>query len=299
MTASESERFEQFSAVLLTELLERTKKNMELLTPERAPCSALPFAQTQAFQDIYTEVLKVGIFPVVMSRRPVRAIQGDVDWGKDGREYLLSVLDDRSNAVFTAWDYAWDALWDERKASAAAHASAAPEKKKGGFLAALFRRRSEPKHEVKPAADDEAEEGNVMAGLFTMLNELSEKRGYLPLLRDDTKVFKGLIRAKPGRIAAALKELNQYHHQEFIVKGKEQAKSGVLNDALQKWHFNLPERLGEMLVIKCAVDLDHVNKTFIGKYIRQSARSQEEAEKGMPYLSIYWKTMQNVVAVQD
>lgn len=296
MAASESERFEQFSSVLLTELLERTKKNMELLQPERTPCAPLPFAQTPAFLDIYAEVVRVGIFPVVLSRRPVRAILGDVDWAKDGREYLLTVMDDRNNQVFPAWDYAWDALWDERKATVptSSHDS---DKKKGGFLASLFGRKSAAKPEPKPQEGEE--EGNVMAGLYTMLNQLADKRGYLPLFRDDNRVFKALVRTKPGKIASAIKELNQYHHQEFVVQGKEQAKAGVLNEALQKWQFNLPDRVGEMLVIKCAVDLEHVNKTFIGKYIRQSARSQEEAEKGMPYLSIYWKAMPNVVTVQD
>ena len=295
MAVSESERFEQFSSVLLTELLERTKKNMELLQPERTPCSPLPFAQTPAFLDMYAEVVRVGIFPVVLSRRPVRAILGDVDWAKDGREYLLTVMDDRSNAVFTAWDFAWDALWDERKASAPTPSDA--DKKKGGFLSSLFGRKGNAKPEPKPAEGEE--EGNVMAGLYTMLNQLAEKRGYLPLFRDDTKVFKALVRVKPGKIASALKELNQYHHQEFVVQGKEQAKSGVMNEALQKWQFNLPDRVGEMLVLKCAVDLEHINKTYIGKYIRQSARTQEEAEKGMPYLSIYWKAMSNAVTVQD
>jgi hypothetical protein len=296
MAVSESERFEQFSAVLLTELLERTKKNMELLQPERTPCSPLPFAQTPAFLDIYAEVVRVGIFPVVLSRRPVRAILGDVDWAKDGREYLLTVMDDRSNAVYAAWDFAWDALWDERKASAPS-ASADSDKKKGGFLSSLFGRKGNAKPEPKPT--DGEEEGNVMAGLYTMLNQLAEKRGYLPLFRDDTRVFKALVRTKPGKIASAIKELNQYHHQEFVVQGKEQAKAGVMNEALQKWQFNLPDRVGEMLVLKCAVDLEYINKTYIGKYIRQSARSQEEAEKGMPYLSIYWKAMPNVVTAQD
>lgn len=296
MAVSESERFEQFSSVLLTELLERTKKNMELLQPDRKPCAPLPFAQTPGFIDIYAEVVRVGIFPVVLSRRPVRAILGDVDWGKDGREYLQSVLDDRNNQVFPAWDYAWEALWDERKAAAPA-ASHDSDKKKGGFFSSLFGRKNSAKPEPKPS--DGEEEGNVMAGLYTMLNQLADKRGYLPLFRDDTRVFKALVRVKPGKIASAIKELNQYHHQEFVVQGKEQAKAGVLNEALQKWQFNLPDRVGEMLVIKCAVDLEHVNKTFIGKYIRQSARSQEEAEKGMPYLSIYWKAMPNAVTVQD
>ena len=288
MAASESEKFDQFAAVLLAELLDRTRKSMELLTPELQPCSKLPFALTPSFQDIYAELLRVGIYPVVLSRRPVRAIVGDVDWAREGREYLLTVLDDRSNAIFTAWDYAWDALWDERKISADSAATASHAKEKKGFFSALFGRKSHAKPEAK-ASDSNG--GDVMAGLYTMLNEQADRRGYLPLFHDDIKVLKGLIRVKPARVAKAWKEISQYHQQEFYMTGQDQAKPGVTSDCLQKWHYNLPDRIGEFLVLKAAVDMEFVNKPFIGKYIRQSARTQEEAEKGMPYLSIYWKSM--------
>lgn len=295
--ANENQRFEQFSAVLLTELLERTRKNLELLRPEAQPCSLLPFAQTPVFVDIYVEIVRIGIFPVVISRRPVRAVQGDVDWAREGREYLQTLLDDRSNPVFVAWDYAWDALWSERKTTGGHGQGGQPSReRKGGFLSSLFgRNRDHAKADGRENGDGESE---VMEGLYAMLTGLAERRGFLPLFPDDVRIFKSLIRLKPGRIVSAMKELSQYHHQEFVMIGEDQAKPGVLNEALQKWHFNLPDRLGELLVLKCAVDLEHVNKAFIGKYIRQSARSQEEAERGMPYLSVYWKSMPNRVSME-
>lgn len=292
MAVNEQQRFEQFSAVLLTELLERTKKTLELLVPETRPQGPLPFALNTAFADIYAEILKVGIYPIVISRRPVRAIQGDVDWATEGREYLLTVLDDRSNAVFTAWDYAWDSLWSERRISANTQQSPAKERK-GGFLSTLLgglRRHGKTETEQDTEEETGAEE-ETMEGMHAMLNHLAERRGFMPLFSDDVKAFKGLVRTKPQRVASAWKELTQYHHQEFKVVGKEQAKTGVLSEALQKWHYNLPERIGEFLVVKAAVDLEHVDKAFIGKYIRQSARTQEEAERGMPYLAAYWRQM--------
>ncbi len=288
MTVTEDERFNQFSAVLLTEMLERTKKNMELLTPERSSPAPLPFAQTPSLFDIYTEVVKVGIFPIVVSRRPVRALMGDTNWAKDGRETLLTLMDDRACPIFPGWDYAWDSLWNERKASVSSKPAAAG-KKKGGFLSSLLGRK--PKNNPKAKKVEEDSGAPVMAGLHSMLNEVGEKRGCLPLLPDDTRLFKGLIRTKPSRLLAAWKELSQYYHQEFVLKGKEQAKTGALSEALQKWQFNLADRVGELMIIKCVVDLDHLDKTYIGKYIRQSARTQEEAERGMPCLSAYWKLM--------
>ncbi|RJF84926.1 hypothetical protein D3877_10685 [Azospirillum cavernae] len=293
MAANENERFDQFAAVLATELLERTKKCMELLAPELQPCSKLPFIQTPSFVEFYADLVRVGILPVVLSRRPVRAIVGDVDWKREGREYLLTVLDDRSNGVFTAWDFAWDSLWDERKVSADSGGGANKEKK--GFFSSLFGRKSQPKKDQRSTEDGEI----VMAGLHSMLTELADRRGFLPLFHDDVRILKGMPRVKPGRLAQAWKEISQYHHQEFYLSEKEQAKPGVTSECLQKWHYNLPDKIGEFLVLKAAVDLEHVNKPFIGKYIRQSARTQEEAEKGMPYLTVYWKTMSNPVVVQQ
>lgn len=297
MAGNEEERFEQFAAVLQTELLERTKKTLELLQPEREPCSALPFPMVPAFIDIYAEIVRVGIFPVVLGRRPVRAVVGDVDWVRDGRDYLLNYLDDRTNAVFTSWDYAWDGLWNERKVTAPDNANDGGKERKG-FFGALFGRRKETPP-PKPSEPKEEGEVEMMAGLHTMLNELADKRGYLPLFPDDAKILRGLVRVKPAKVRDAWKEISQYHHQEFILTGHDQAKPGVLSECLQKWQFNLPDRIGEMLVVRAAVDLDHVTKQFIGKYIRQSARSQEEAEKGMPYLAAYWKTMPHSAHVDD
>lgn len=294
MAGNEEERFEQFSVVLQTELLERTKKTLELLQPEQKPCGLLPFAMVQSFVDVYVEIIKIGIFPVVLGRRPVRAIVGDVDWAREGREYLLSVLDDRSNAVFSSWDYAWDGLWNERRASVAEHQHE-PEKEKKGFFGALFGGRSKT---PKPAEPKQEDGGEVMAGLHTMFNQLAEKRGYLPLFPDDVKILKGLVRVKPGRVWDSWKQMNQYHHQEFLLTGNDQAKPGVLSECMQKCQFNLPDRIGELLLVRAAVDLEHVNKQFIAKYIRQSARSQQEAERGLPYLSAYWKQMGNVAMAE-
>lgn len=295
MAGSEADRFEKFSSVLMTELLERSRKNLELLIPERHPAAPLPFAMTRSFLEIYPEIFRVGIFPLVASRRPVRAIQGDVDWDREGREYLQSVLDDRSNAVFVAWDYAWEAVWNERKAASADHASSTERggderNKGGGFLGFLFGGKKDGAKGAEGAHDEDgSSEPEVIEGMRAMLAGFAEKHGAAPLLADDVKLFKGLIRLKPARIAAANKELRQHHDQEFLAVGQDQAKPGTLSEALQKWHYNLPERIGEFVVVKAAVDLDNMDKAFIGKYIRQSARTQEEAERGMPYVSVYWK----------
>lgn len=280
---------DDFTAVFQSVLLERTRRVLELLIPEKKPVAALPFAMTPAFIQVYSELYRVGIFPLLMSRRPVKALKTHFDWGKDGPEQLSTILDDRANPVFVAWDFAWDALWDEREPPKEA---VVQKEQKKGLLKSLFGKKEAAKPTAKEAA---AQPGQVLDGLYKMLNEHAAKAGYLPLLHDDLKAFKGLIRIHPARIREAWKELVQYHAQEFLFSSKEQVKTGALSEAMTKWQYTLPDRVGEFLVVKAAVDLEHCSKTFVQKYVRQAARTQEDADRAMPYLAAYSKTMPHVI----
>ncbi|CAK0776438.1 DUF4123 domain-containing protein [Azospirillaceae bacterium] len=291
MTTTDDISSDPFASVIYTELLERTKKNMELMTPEKKPSAPLPFAMSPYFLEIYPEVIRLAIFPIVFSRRPVRAMRTHVDWAKEGRDPLNVIMDERSNAIFAAWDAAWDSLWDDVKPEK----QTGPVKKeeKGGFLGSLFGRK-ESKAKVVDKTHEEAPPVAI-EGLLPMLTLHAHKRGYLPLAKDDVRILKGMIRVKPPKIRDAWKEITQYHNQEFMFQGKEASKPGVFAEALGRWQVNLPDRIGEFLVLKAAVDLPCCNKTFLTKYIRGLARSQDDAERSVPYLTAYLKAMSNTI----
>lgn len=281
--------FDDFANVLQDFLLERSRRNMEALVPDGKPEGPLPFAQTPAFFDLYTEVFKVGIFPIVLSRRPVRSLQPHYDWAREGMQQLATILDDRSNPIFGAWDYAWDSLWDEAKLPKESGVKKVKEEKKG-LLKSLFGWKGGDKEDVKAVAAVEAS-AQPLEGLHKLLSQHASRKGYIPLLPDDVRVFRGLIRCSPNRVKEAWKEISQLHNQEFVFSAKEQVKANSTSEAMTKWQYTLPDRLGEFLVIRAAIDLEHINKAYLQKYIRQSARTQEEAEKTMPYVTIYWKSM--------
>lgn len=287
---------EEYANILQTALLERTRRNMEMLVPEKKPAGPLPFAQNPDFFELYTEVYRVGIFPLVLSRRPVKALQTHYDWAKEGPQQLVTIMEDRSNPIFVGWDFAWDALWDETKIPKELlqkKEDANPKKDKGLMSSLLGWMGGDKGGAASKAASaaSAAEVAKPQEGLFKMLVQHATRKGYLPLLYDDLKVFKGLVRVSPARIRDAWKEICQFHNQEFAFSGKEQTKPGATSEALMRWQFTLPDRVGEFLVIKAAVDLESIDKPFVQKYIRQSARTQEEAERSMPYLSQYWKAM--------
>lgn len=286
---------DDFTSILQTTLLERTRRNMEHLVPDKAAAGPLPFALTPAFFELYNEVYRLGIFPLLVSRRPVRQLQTHYDWTKDGPQQLNTIMDDRTNPVFVAWDYAWDALWDERTAPKGPTVKKDSNEKKGILSSLTFWKNNKADGKAAAQSATPAEQQQPLEGLYKMLLQHAQKKGYMPLLSDDLKVFKGLIRCHPNRVREAWKEICQFHNQEFMFSAKEQTKPGATSDAMTKWQYTLPDRVGEFLVLKAAIDLEHCNKAFIQKYIRQSARTQEDAERAMPYLAAYWKNMTHTV----
>lgn len=284
---------DDYTSILQTTLLERTRRNMEHLVPEKTPAAPLPFALTPAFFDLYNEVYRLGVFPLLISRRPVKQLQNHYDWSKDALQQLNTIMEDRTNPIFVAWDYAWDAMWDERTAPREPTVRKGAKEKKSLLASLTFWKKDSGKG-AKSQSEPEQQK-QPMEGLHKMLVQHAERKGYMPLLYDDLKVFKGLIRVHPNRIREAYKEITQFHNQEFMFASKEQTKPGATSDAMTKWMYTLPDRVGEFLVLKAAVDLEHINKAFLQKYIRQAARTQEDAERAMPYLAAYWKAMTHTV----
>ena len=136
----------------------------------------------------------------------------------------------------------------------------------------------------------------MLAGLRAMIQEHARQHGYMPPREDDVALLKELIRVHPKTIEEAWRELTQVHAQEFRpADPKEKARQGSLREAMIKWQYSLPARLSELLILKGAADLEFCDSEFVRQYIRQSARSQEEGERALPYLTAYQKSMKRVI----
>ena len=309
-------------ATLLTDTLERrTTKVLERLTPSAKPTSPLPFPMSPAFREIYGKLLKLGVVPLILKRRQTMVLERQCDWDVDGAKQLQEVLKARSNPVFDGWDSAWDGLWgnyDPNRTGAAdsgkSTANGQGKEKTGGgsggllkTVTGLFRKakggadkRAEMNgaeaHGPEPAADGEAAAKPCLAGIHEMVGEHARHNGYLPPRPDDVELLKDLIRVNPKSLDDAWRELTQIHIQEFKpTNPKERARPGSLSEAITKWQYSLPQRLGEMLALKAAADLQFCDAEFVKNYIRQSARSQEEGEKSLPYLAQYQRSMPKVI----
>ncbi len=293
-----------FIELLQKNLERRTSRVMALLTPDDPSTSALPFAVAPPFLDVYGQVLRLGAVPLIASRRQIQLLGKQFDWETEGQRHLVEILKQRSNPVFDAWDSAWDGLWGNydpnrqppptrqgpRDRARSGHA-------KGGLARAVSGLFGNHKDDsVEAAPPQPAEPKPVMAGLRAMIEEHAGQHGYLPPREDDVALLKELIRVHPRTVEEAWRELTQVHAQEFRpIDPKEKARQGALREAMIKWQYSLPTRLGELLILKSAADLEYCDADWVRQYIRQSARTLEEGERAMPYLTLYQKTMRRVI----
>lgn len=298
--------------ILQTSLERRTSRTMALLAPEAPSKARLPFPMAGPFLDIYAGLLRAGVFPLMIRRRQLQILEKQYDWAEDGEKKFADILKTKANPVFESWDNAWDSLWDNydpnrQSASAVgtgrngqAHGKAANGHGVGagllGAVKGLLGRDKAGPAEPPARSSSPCELRPVMAGLRALMERHAELNHYLPPKDDDVTLLKEMIRVHPRSIEDAWRELTQVHRQEFApTDPKEGLRQGALAEAIIKWQYSLPHRIGELLALKAAADLEYCDANFVRQFIRQSARSQEEGERAMPYLALFQKTMVAVI----
>ncbi|NBC33295.1 MAG: hypothetical protein GVY13_11525 [Alphaproteobacteria bacterium] len=302
-----------FAEILQTSLERRTSRTMALLAPETPSKGRLPFPMAGPFLDIYAGLLRAGVFPLMVRRRQLQLLEKQYDWADDGEKKFADILKTKANPVFESWDNAWDSLWDNydpnRRSAPAngvgrngqAHGKAVNGHGPGGGLLGavkglLGRDRSAGAAERPSESAAPSEPRPMVAGLRALMERHAEGNHYLPPKDDDVTLLKEMIRVHPRSIEDAWRELTQVHRQEFApADPKEGLRQGALAEAIIKWQYSLPHRIGELLALKAAADLEYCDANFVRQFIRQSARSQEEGERAMPYLALFQKSMVAVI----
>lgn len=307
-----------FAEILQNSLERRTSRSMALLAPETPSKARLPFPMAGPFLDIYSGLLCAGVFPLMIRRRQLQILEKQYEWGEDGEKKFADILKTRANPIFESWDNAWDSLWgnyDPNRQSApgngggrgSGRGSGANGRHPNGHghghgvgssllgaVKGLLGRDKAGAAAVQPAAPCESRP--VMAGLRALMEHHAESNQYIPPKDDDVTLLKEMIRVHPRSIEDAWRELTQVHRQEFApTDPNDGLRHGALAEAIIKWQYSLPHRIGELLALKAAADLEYCDANFVRQFIRQSARSQEEGERAMPYLALYQKSMVAVI----
>ena len=96
-------------------------------------------------------------------------------------------------------------------------------------------------------------------------------------------------------MAQAWDAINDTHTKEFKPIDTERAPKGALMDTMREWQTQLPPRIGEMLMIRAATDLEYCDAPFVKQLIRLSALSQEAGERALPWLTEYQRSLHRVI----
>lgn len=293
----------------LAEILERrTIRVIQSLSPLQQPVDRLPFLMTSAFLEIYPSVLSTGAMPLMLARKQVHLAAAQYNWEQDAEQHLSEIMRPSNNPIFDAWDDAWANLWgtydpNRRGPSSTPLPNAKPKpahkaKSKGlfGVVAKLLTEEAAVTEPSDAEPDTSSSARPVLEGLHDMMGHHAEHHGYVPPRDDDVSAIQDLVRVPATAVDKAWIELEQIHRQEFRpTNPTERARPGSLSEALTKWQYSLPPRIGEFLVLKAAIDLECCDSEYVKRYIRHSARSQEEGDKALPYLADYQRAMPTVL----
>ena len=298
-----------FRTRLADTLVQRTSAVMTVLVPVSEPKAPLPLLMAPAFQVIYKAVLRQGVVPLILAARSVQKLEQSQDWSDMGDDRFDEIVTDPTGTIADAWDRAWITLWvksaEEPVVSTPRRAPvrrtpSEPRKSSGGLFSAVanFFTREEPAQPLRQApvaAPVEAEPSSASTGFRDLVEQHARANGYHVPREDDLDPLGQLFRAEAAPVAQAWDSINDTHTKEFKPIDTERAPKGALLDTMCEWQTQLPPRIGEMLMIRAATDLEYCDAPFVKQLIRLSALSQEAGERALPWLTEYQRSLHRVI----
>ena len=290
-------------------LVRRTSAVMTVLVPVSAPKAPLPLLMAPAFQVVYKAVLRQGVVPLILAARPVHKLEQSQNWSSMDDDRFDEIVADPTGTIADAWDRAWTTLWikasDEpvvgtSRRAAVGPARSQPRKSSGGLFSAVanFFTREEPARPSRPApakAPVDAEPSSASTGFRDLVEQHARANGYHVPREDDLDPLGQLFRVEAAPVAQAWDAINDMHTKEFKPIDTEGAPKGSLLDTMRERQMQLPPRIGEMLMIRAATDLEYCDAPFVKQLIRLSASSQEAGERALPWLTEYQRSLPRVI----
>ena len=303
-----------FRTRLADTLDRRTSAVMTVLVPQSAPKAPLPLLMAPAFQEIYKAVLRQGVVPLILAARPVHKLEQSHNWSSMDDERFDDLVIGPAGPVADAWDRAWTTLWikvaDEpppaassRTPAKGAPAKATPGRKRkasGGLFSAVANFftsevAAEPKRAAPVKAQADAEPSSASTSFRDLVDQHARANGYHVPREDDLEPLGQLFQVDATLLAQAWDAINDMHTKEFEPIGMDGAPKGSLLDVMREWQMQLPPRIGEMLMIRAATDLEYCDAPFVKQVIRLSASSQEAGERALPWLTEYQRSLPRVI----
>ena len=298
-----------FRTRLADTLVRRTCAVMTVLVPASTPKAPLPLLMAPAFQEIYKAVLRQGVVPLILTARPVHKLEQSQNWSSMDDDRFDEIVTDPTGTIADAWDRAWTTLWikaveepavSDPRRTRAGPAPSQPRKSSGGLFSALanfFTREvpDQPSRQAPAKAQAEAEPSSASTGFRDLVEQHAQANGYHVPREDDLDPLGQLFRVDAASVAQAWDAINDTHTKEFKPIGMDGAAKGSLLDTMRERQMQLPPRIGEMLMIRAATDLEYCDAPFVKQLIRLSASSQEAGERALPWLTEYQRSLPRVI----
>ena len=288
----------------------RTRSVLAVIAPEGAPTAPLPFLMAPAFRDIYGPILRNGVMPLLVATRTMRSLELAHDWSAVEEGRFQEILAMSQNPIQEGWDHAWDSLWATRNvvvggkmveepAEGGRPGGAARPAKKGGMFSRLANLFTE---EVRKGASGEQREaprryreGGEAVGFRALIDRHGGTHGYQSPEDDDIQAIRELIRIEPAVVSRAWDEITEMHMREFKPIGVQRAEKGSLSEVMVRWIQDLPPRMGELLMIRAATDLEYCDAVFTRQLIRLCSDSMEAGQRALPLLTEYQRSLPKVI----
>jgi len=244
--------FTDFDSLFDDSICAYTRRVIELFEVKSANRGLrMPFMLATEFRDVYEEVLRRFVLPVMRASRHVQTLSTSYNWAELGSEKLIDIL--QAGEVNNPILHNWDARWTTMRSI-----------KTTGKV-------KRPRPEDNP---------------WPLFREDATRYNYRPPEEDDLPFLQDIIRFEIDAIDKAWREITQLYQQEFEPNARQdQLREGALRDGIMKWVSKLPDYVGELLAIRAHYMLPMCDADFLRKLVNNFGRSDADRRRNAPFLS--------------
>ena len=211
----------------------------------------MPFLLAPEFREVYEEVLRRFVLPVMRMSRHVQTLGTSYNWAETGSEKLIDIL--RAGEVNNPILHNWDARWTTMRTAKVAGKA------------------------VRLRAEDNP---------WPMFRTDSTRYNYRPPEEDNLPLLQDIIRFEIDDIDKSWREISQLYQQEFEPTARQdQLREGALRDGIMKWVSLLPDYVGELLAIKAHYAFPMCDADFLRRLLNNFGRSDADRRRNAPFLS--------------
>jgi len=239
------------------------------------------FILKPAFADRFVKAVREFVLPGMITNRRIRNMSDSVIQSKFHQAHFFSEFNkpEEENVVRLIWHGIMDDFSSalRKNEPAAEEKKAKPEKKKGGLLAGLSKKKEKTATKTAKTVAGSNEKAD---GFWSLLQEGAKAGEYEAPLVEDFAIFAVLMDYYQAIIDENKDAVRQLLEQEMGVEDDDmerEGREGATRDWIYKMVPNLPPHLGELLVLWCFHTYKELFKPSIAKSFLAGQGTSDDA----------------------